>query len=243
MLRIIKHKILAYCTQYSSYTALFLIVEMCQCIDGVFVLDVSQSIGQDEEAFNLMKKLMVETFSLVNFSPNCSRAALVLFASDVNLKFNLTAHANITSLWKTLNDTTLDSLKKFRKNRGTNTADALTLLRTAAQNGSLGVDNEDSEQIAVIITDGRPHTSQAQKDKGILMNAKRRTRNASKYLGEAGIYERIYAIGIQGDEKKPINKQTLNIIAGNSESTFLLTNFTANEFEEVAENIRFCDRE
>jgi len=101
----------------SSHTALFLIVEMCQCIDGVFVLDVSKSIGftaQAEEAFNLMKNLMVETFNLVNFSPNCSRAAQMLFASNATLKFNLTAHANITSLNKTLNDITLGSLAKFR---------------------------------------------------------------------------------------------------------------------------------
>ena len=230
----------------SSHTALFLIVEMCQCIDGVFVLDVSRSIGfkaKAKEAFNLMKKLMVETFNLVNFSPNCSRAALMLFASNATLEFNLTAHANITSLNKTLNDITLSSLKKFRKDGGTNTADALMLLRTAAQNGILGVDNEDREQIAVIITDGRPHTSIAQKNKGI-SNAKERTESARTELDRAEIYERIYAIGVQGDKvDEPINEQTLNMIASNSESTFLLKNFAANEFEEVAENIRFCNRE
>ena len=255
MQHIIKHsEIFAYCipnsnTDVRMIYCIYLIVEICSspCIDGVFVLDVSKSIGNrkiGEGPFNLMKNLMINTFSLVTFSPNCSRAGLILFASDAKIEFNLTAHADKNSLQKALNGLNLKRLKKFRMDTGTNTAEGLNLLKNVAQNGNLGVNKEDRVKIAVIITDGRPSPSKAQQKEGVMLqDAMKLTLDARDALIKDGIYDHIYAIGVQGKDKKPIDKNTLTIIASNNESAFLLNNFTTDEFEEVTENIQFCNRE
>ena len=223
-----------------------LIVGNCTipCIDGVFVLDVSDSIGnahnRGKEAFKLMKDFIARTFSLVNISSNCSRAGLIFFANDVKIQFNLDKYTNETSLRKALNDITLDSLEDFRKEKGTNTPEVLKLLKTAAQDGSLGLNmnNEDIIQVAIIITDGRPHIPGTKSD--IVGN---QTREAGRRLREEGIYEHIYAIGVQGKKKKQVNEGALKLITGDAESTFLIANFSVQAFEQAAANIReeFCN--
>ena len=218
-----------------------LIVEECSfpCIDGVFVLDVSNSI-RTEENFQLMKDLVINTFDLVNISANCSRAGLILFAGGARLEFNLNAYTDEASLRKAMNSIIY---KKLDFRQGTDTPAALNLMRTAAQNGMLGLSNDiDRPRIAVVITDGRPSL------KYLKMNIKQkeadqRTKDAGQLLRDAKIYNLTYAVGIQG-EKGEI-RDTLNFIADPPELTFLIANFSQQLFNETAANItrQFCNRE
>ena len=217
-------------------------VERCPipCLDGVFVLDVSKSIGNQKngaEPFNLMRNFILSTFDLVTISPNCSRAGLIIFANEARIEFNLNSYTDEASLMQALNDVTLKSIKKFRQDVGTNTPEVLTLLRTAAQDGSLGLNNEERIQIAVIITDGRPHIPATPED------AEPQTEEAGRLLRKAEIYERIYAIGVQGKGNKPIDRDVLKLITGDTELTFLVANFSTQAFEQVTAGIReeFCN--
>ena len=213
-------------------------VEGCTipCIDGVFVLDVSRSIPTEED-FQLMKDFVAATFPLVNISANCSRAGLILFASDARIEFNLNEYTDEASLRSALDSVTLSGLGNFR--RGTNTPAALTLMRTAAENGSLGL-RDDRVQVAVVITDGRPSLRHI----GIprAREADEQTEHAGNILRDANIYEQIYAIGIEGGRGEI--RDTLRFIADPPELTFLIANFSQELFNEAAENTsrQFCDR-
>ena len=211
------------------------------CIDGVFVFDVSNSIGdvgeEGTEAFNRMKDFMKMTFGLVNISPNCSRAGLILFARNIDIRFNLNEYTDLDSLQKALDNITLESV---RRRKGTNTPGVLRLLRTAAKDGSLGLNmnNEDIIQIAIVITDGRPHIQ------GMIQEVVgNQTRKDGEELRKAEIYEHIYAIGVQGRKDKEVDEDVLKLITGDIESTFLIANFSQQAFEQAAANIRgeFCN--
>ena len=217
-----------------------LILEECTipCIDGVFVLDVSISIP-NETAFQLMKDFVAATFPLVNISANCSRAGLILFASDARIEFNLNEYTDEASLRNALDSVTLKGVRPKRFRKGTNTPAALNLMRTAAQDGSLGL-RDDRMQVAVVITDGRPnlkHIGISEKQ-----DADERTEHAGNILCDANIYEQIYAIGIEGRGGKI--RDTLRFIADPPELTFLIANFSRELFNETAENTarQFCDR-
>ena len=217
------------------------------CFDGVFALDVSNSIGfgdEGEERFNLMKDFISTTFDRVTISPNCSRAGLILFANDTKIKFNLSRYTDISSLRRALNKTTLRSIRRggFRRGRGggTNTPGVLKLMKSAAEDGRLGLSKDNRIiQIAIVITDGRPHIHTNRS------HASDQTEIAANELRMAGIYEQIYAIGINGTTKKGklgINKNTLGLITGTNESTFLLNNFSNATFQEATRNLSaaFC---
>ena len=229
-----------------------LIVEECTmpCFDGVFALDVSNSIGfgdDGEERFNLMKDFISTTFDRVTISPNCSRAGLILFANDTKIKFNLSKYTNISSLRRALNETTLHGIRGFRrgggKGGGTNTPGVLKLMKSAAEDGRLGLSKDNRIiQIAVVITDGRPHIHTNRS------HASDQTEIAGNELRMAGIYEQIYAIGINGTTKGGrlgLNKNTLSLITGTNESTFLLNNFSNAALQEAAGNLSaaFCNCE
>ena len=222
-----------------------LYVERCtdRCIDGVFALDVSQSISRGkggEDRFNLMKDVITTTFGRINISSNCNRVGLFLFANDARLEFNLSAHSDLTSLQAALNNLTLSSIGDFREDQGTDTPGVLNLIRTTAEDGSLGLNNE-SIQIAVVITDGRPHIPGTKRK-----IARNQTKAASNALNDTGIFEQIFAIGINGTSRnKEIDEDTLRLISGDEESTFLLSSFDSDLIQEVARNLSsaFCNCE
>ena len=218
-----------------------LTVEGCSfpCIDGVFVLDVSKSIDS-EENFQLMKDFVINTFDLVNISVNCSRAGLILFARGARLQFNLNEYTDKASLRKAVNNIIWKKLKKFRY--GTNTPEAIKLMQTAAENGTLGLSNdrEHTPRIAVFITDGRPNLGYLNINQ---TKADQMTKDAGKSLRDANIYDVIYAVGIQGGKGEI--RDTLGFIADPPQLKFLIANFSGQLFNETTENItrQFCDRE
>ena len=81
----------------------------------------------------------------------------------------------------------LSHFNKGKYHKGTNTPAALELMRTAAQDGSLGL-SDDRVHIAVVITDGRPNI----KHYGITISeGHRRTEIAGKLLRRARIFKLI----------------------------------------------------
>ena len=218
-----------------------LIVEGCTipCIDGVFVLDVSNSIP-NETSFQLMKDFVAATFDLVTIAPNCSRAGLILFASDARIEFNLTEYTDEASLRNALNRVTLRRVRRFRQ--GTNTPAALDLMRTAAEDGSLGLsdDRQRIVRVAVFITDGRPSLGHIRPTPSEV--ADQLTDQAGTRLHRSGAYDEIYAIGIQGGRGEI--RDTLGFIADSPDRIFPLESFSQELFREAADNItrQFCDR-
>ena len=225
-----------------------MIVENCKtpCIDGVFVLDVSRSLGNNVAAqapFDVVKDFIARTINSVTISPTCSRAALLLFANSAKILFNLNSQFNTdnATLQEALNDIRLTDadISDFRQSAGTNTPKVLELLRKeSAPNGSLGVDNENRVQIAIIITDGRPSLVGVD-------NIDSQTEEAGRLLREEGIYEQIYAIGVQGRSDRPINDTILERITGSSETAFLIDDFRTASFQNITRDItaEFCNRE
>ena len=163
-------------------------LEECElpCMDGVFALDVSNSIGGQN--FSLVKDFLENILEVVNISPECSHAALILFKADVRIRFDLNRHTDKDELIEAVRDITYKSVS----GRGTNTPEALDVMRIAAQNGSLGL-RDGFVHLGVVITDGNPRLS----FQGVsVAEMERRTRVASRALHGSNIYNEIYAIGI-----------------------------------------------
>ena len=206
-------------------------------MDGVFVLDVSLSIGNDTN-FNLMKELVKGTFPLVNVSPECSHAAVILFASDAWIRFDLNEHTDINSLTNAVDEIVYSAIPADRRT-GTNTPDALDLLRTAGSSSMLGL-RDDFIHICVFMTDGRPNLKHI--DENINQGeANEITEVAGNRLHGAEIYDQIYAIGIEGT--KPLG-QTLEFIADPESLVFRVDGFNEAIFQQLARDLaeQFCDR-
>ena len=206
-------------------------------MDAVFVLDVSISI-QTEENFQLMKDFVTSTLSSLSISVECSHAAVILFASDAWIRFDLNDHTDLDSVTDAVNNITYFGITKERRT-GTNTPAALDLLRTAGRDGSLGL-RDDLVHIALFLTDGRPNLKHIDPDIG-LAEANRRTEVAGNRLHDAEIYNQIYAIGIEG--RKPLGK-TLDFIADPESLVFPIAGFNEDLFAQLEIDIaeQFCDR-
>ena len=185
-----------------------------------------------------MKDFVARTFNFVNISADCSRAGLILFASDAFIAFDLNEHPNEASLQNALNQIQLSDYRRTVR-RGTNTPAALDLMRTAAQDGSLGLSarRSDRARIALVMTDGRPNL------KGIRQTeANDRTERAGNLLRLSGEYDQIYAVGIEGQQ--PI-ENILHFIASPPSLAFFITEFSEELFNQLTVDIarEFCNRE
>ena len=181
-----------------------------------------------------MKDFVKNTVDLMTINLKNSLAAVVLFGGKAWIQFSLTEHTNKNSF-----QNAMDSLKyKALKQAGTNTLDALNLLRIAGQDGRLGLRN-DTIKIIVLITDGRPNlghlnipADQAAAD----------TREAATKLHESGIYDQIYSVGIEG--ARPIG-EFLEVVANPPSLVYHITGFNATLFQKLTQNFlsSFCDGE
>ena len=226
----------SYCNFCS--TSSFLTVEGCKipCMDGVFVLDISISINDDDN-FNLIKNFVTSTFPVVNISAECSHAAVILFARDATIRFDLNEYTDVTSLTNAVNEIVYSEIDEQTRT-GTNTPSALDLLRTAGLDGRLGL-RDDFVHIGVIITDGRPHLNHQDISRP---EASKLTRIAAKKLHEVEIYNQIYAVGIEGN--KPLGN-SLKYVADPKELVFYIAGFNEVLFDELRRNIfkEICDCE
>ena len=139
------------------------------------------------------------TISLKLYSPESS-VGVILFDYDAHIEFNLTTYTSLSTLSPAINPGL-----PYNKGYGRNTATALNLLLSSAQNGSLGIRNETSH-IAIVITGGQSNNNYS-------------TQSAAAALHAANIFD-VYAIGYNGAD---INE--LNTIASDPNFVYF-TNFS-----------------
>ena len=215
---------------------------MCELTtDFVFVCDVSISIGDDAN-FNIIRNFVAAISNFVTIGPNDNLVGKILFARHANLTFHVQEHTNAEDLTAAINSIVYSEIPELDRT-GTNIPEALDLLRTAGRpGGELRFrDDPDVTRVAVFITDGRPNTND------LTGNSRaedaENTEKAAARLHESGIYDQIYAIGIQGN--KNINFGELNSIASDPSLVIVVQDFDADLFEELERNLTnlVCGRE
>ena len=202
-------------------------------LDVVFVLDTSVSV-KTEENFGMMRDFLKNTADIISIGLNDSLAAVVLFADSAWIKFSLTEYTDLNSFRSAVNDIKYEEVKQS----GTNTPDALNLLRIAGQDGRLGLRNG-TVKVVVLITDGRPNLKHLNVSRG---QGIANTQEAATKLHDSGIYDHVYSIGIEGTRRIG---RVLNFIAYPPSLVFLLTGFDATLFQQLTNNftLSFCNGE
>ena len=197
----------------------------------VFVLDVSLSI-KNERNFEVMKDFVKNTADLININLNESLAAVVLFGGNAWIRFSLTQYTDKNSFQKAVDDIEYKKVRQI----GTNTPDALNLLRIAGQDGRLGL-RDDTVKIIVLITDGRPNLNHLNIS---LDQAAADTEEAATRLHNSGVYNQVYSVGIEGT--RPIGR-LLNVIANPSSLVYHITGFDEALFQQLTQNFTssFCN--
>ena len=175
-------------------------------IDLVFVVDESGSIG--ETHFQLFREFIENVSSVLNFGQSNSRVAIISFDNSPRLVFNLHRYTERPPFVQAVRSLSYSG-------GGTDIAEALNFLRHTAQNGSLGI-NDNNRQIAMFMTDGQSDAEA--------------TRVAAAALHDADIFE-VYAIGVSG-----ANITQLNVIAGGDSDHVYYSNTFDSEVLRRIEN-------
>ena len=191
---------------------LFIISTVCQTLqigglDMVFVLDASGSIGSVN--FERMKQTIEDIVSQLTIGPTTTRVAVVVFASSASLIFNLNRYTEKEALIEAIRDLQYTD-------GGTNTADALALLRLNVFAEILGVRPlNESTRVAIVITDGHSN------DRDATRREAEQLRNSAQFT--------VYAIGIGGG----VGIQELINIAGNNNTVIQVENFNVEQLQEL----------
>ena len=226
-----------YCNLRCStiYKHLLLLFTACQLItDFVFLTDVSLSIGSNEN-YNVVKNFINSIGNFLEISPDDNLVGLILFARYANINFSVQAYTNEDDLTQAVEDIVWSEIPALNQT-GTNIPEALDLLRTAGRSGGeLRLRDDDSvAKVAVFITDGRPNTNYKDLNGDTNQVASQKTEDAAARLHESGIYDQIYAIGIEGN--KNINFRELQFIASDPSLVFIVQDFDAELFEQLQRN-------
>ena len=203
-------------------------------LDVVFVLDTSISV-KTEQNFGIMRNFVKNTAEAININLNDSLAAVVLFGDIAWIRFPLTEYTDMNSFRKAVDSIQFEEVKRI----GTNTPDALNLLRIAGQDGRLGLRN-DTLKLVVFITDGRPHLNHLNISRG---QAIADTQEAATKLHDSGVYDQVYSVGIEG-KRRSIGR-VLNYIANPPSLVYHITGFNATLFQQLTQNftLSFCNGE
>ena len=178
-------------------------------LDVVFVIDTSGSIGSSN--FQLIREFTANiTAELIRNSPRSS-VGVILFSSNAHIQFNLQTYASLNSLLSAINRLPYDD------GSSTDTAEALTLLLSTAQNGVLRL-RSDSSKIAIVITDGQSSSSSA-------------TSSAAAALHASNIFD-VYAVGIDGADLTEIRG-----IASSPEFVFFTNSFNNTGLQQLQDRI------
>ena len=201
---------------------------------------MSLSIG-DDSIFDVVRTFINSVIRFLDISPTTNCVGKILFARHASISFNVQEHHNEDDLTAAIDSISIDAISELNRT-GTNMPEALDLMRTAGQSGGelMFRDDDTVTRIAVFITDGRPNT------KDLTGNARQQdaqnTEDAAARLHESGVYDQIYAIGIEGNRN--INFRELEFIASDPSLVFIVQDFDAELFEELENNLTsiFCGR-
>ena len=178
--------------------------------DIVFVIDTSSSIGFFR--FQMIREFVANITTDLKLNSPESSVSIILFDNFARVHFTLGPHTSLTTLSSAINP----GLPYFR-GFDTDTAGALRLLLSTAQNGSLGLRNETSN-IAIIITDGRSNNQFS-------------TRSAADALHAANIFD-VYAIGYGSADTNE-----LNTIASDPHFVYFINFFNQFDIQQLQMNI------
>ena len=196
---------------------IFIIGSRCSgnsVLDVVFVIDTSGSIGFSR--FQLIREFTANIVAdLIRNSPR-SAVGVILFGSNAHIQFTLQTYTSLNSLLSAINNLPYSG-------GGTDTAEALQLLLSTAQNGVLGLRN-DSSKIAIVITDGQSSSRTA-------------TLSAAAALHASNIFN-IYAVGVDG-----AYLPELEGIASIPELVFYTSSFNSTGLQQLQDKIipQLCD--
>ena len=141
----------------------------------MFVLDGSGSVTAPR--FQLIREFVESVSDALTIGPQDSLVGVIVFSRRASIQFNLQQHTTKATLLPAINP----GIRY--PTGGTNTAAALRLLLSSAQDGRLGIRNGRT-QIAIVVTDGRSNNAAS-------------TRTAAAALHAAGIFQ-VYAAGLGG---------------------------------------------
>ena len=174
----------------------------------VFVLDGSGSVTATR--FQLIREFAESVSDILTIGPQDSLVGVIVFSGSASIEFNLQQHTSKAALLPAINPGIP------YPTGSTNTAAALRLLLSSAQDGTMGVRNGRT-QIAIVVTDGRSNSQTA-------------TIAAADALHAAGIYQ-VYAAGLGG-----ANIVELNAIASDPSLVFFTDEFDMDTVIELTEN-------
>ena len=174
----------------------------------MFVIDTSGSIGSTN--FQLIREFTATiTTELIHRSPS-NKIGVILFDDSAHIEFNLQVYDNLNSLLSAINQLPYSG-------GGTDTAEALTLLLSTAQNGTLGL-RSDSSKVAIVITDGHSNSQSA-------------TLSAAASLHASNIFD-VYAVGIGG-----AYLTELESIASSPDFIFFTSSFSSTSLQHLLKNL------
>ncbi|XP_065903420.1 uncharacterized protein [Dysidea avara] len=176
-------------------------------IDLVFVLDGSGSVRSDR--FQMIREFTTKIANSLTIGSQDSLVGVIVFSSSASIHFILLQHTNATTLEQALNSIPYPG-------GVTDTAEALQLLLSSAQNGRMGI-RDGHPHIAIIVTDG-------------LSSNRAATLADANALHAANIYQ-VYAAGLGN-----ANLDELNAIASDPSLVFFTNEFNADSVAELTSN-------
>ena len=182
------------------YVALIFCKNFVDCnnagIDLVFVLDGSGSINSGQ--YQLLREFAANVASTLTIGPQDSLVGAIVFSSNASIQFNVQQYTSATTLLPALNP------GLPYPGGGTNTAAALQLLLSSAQDGAMGL-RDGHTHVAIVVTDGRSNDPAS-------------TTAAADALHASGIYQ-VYAAGL-GLGALMAAQNELNLIASDCSLVF-----------------------
>ncbi|XP_065901690.1 adhesion G protein-coupled receptor E2-like [Dysidea avara] len=176
-------------------------------IDLVFVLDGSGSVGSDR--FQMIREFTMKIANSLTIGSQDSLVGVIVFSSSASIHFSLLQHTNATTLEQALNSIPYPG-------GVTDTAEALQLLLSSAQNGRMGI-RDGHPHIAIVVTDGLSSNGAA-------------TLADANALHAANIYQ-VYAAGLGN-----ANLDELNAIASDPSLVFFTNEFNADSVADLTGN-------
>ena len=194
---------------------------------------MSLSIG-DDSIFDVIRTFIISVIRFLDIGITTNCVGKILFARHASISFHVLEHTNEDDLTEAIDSISIDAISELNRT-GTNMPEALDLMRTAGRSGGelMFRDDDSVAKVAVFITDGRPNTKDLNNDTNKV--AAQKTEDAAARLHESGIYDQIYAIGIEGN--KNINFKELRFIASDPSLVFIVRDFSPELFEEVQRNL------
>ena len=193
---------------------------------------MSQSIGEESD-FDVVKTFINNVINFLTIGPDDNLVGKIKFARHATIQFHVQEHTNEVDLKAAVDNCSLAMNEPDKGRIGTNMPEALNLMRTAGRSGGdlMFRDDDTVTKVAVFITDGRPNTKDLNGDS--IRVASQKTEDAAARLHESGIYDQIYAIGIEGRKKI----KELEFIASDPSLMFTVEDFRPGLFEELQRNL------